>query len=270
MKLKTITVHVDGKDIVVAALDDKGLPIYVHDDGKEIGFDAPQAAAKIAALNAEARNHREAKEAAETKLKTFEGIDDPEAARTALQTVANLDEGQLVTAGKVDEVKRSVETALEAKYAGKIKGLETQVAELTTDRDGLRTSLDSEVIGGAFGRSKYLAEKTILPPEVAEAYFRPHFRIEDGKLVARDKEGVVIHSRQNTGNPADFEEAIETIVEAYPRKGNILKGTGANGSGAAGSSGGSAGAKTMTRAQFDGLSQADRIAKVKDGFKVVD
>ena len=42
-----------------------GKPVYVHDDGKEVPFDAPQALAKIGSLNAEAKQHREAKDAAE-------------------------------------------------------------------------------------------------------------------------------------------------------------------------------------------------------------
>ena len=37
---------------------DTGLPVYVHDDGKEIGFDAPLATKKITELNGEAKNHR--------------------------------------------------------------------------------------------------------------------------------------------------------------------------------------------------------------------
>ena len=36
-----------------------GKPVYVHDDGKEIPFDAPAAMQKISGLNAEAKQHRE-------------------------------------------------------------------------------------------------------------------------------------------------------------------------------------------------------------------
>ena len=36
-----------------------GKPVYVHDDGKEVPFDAPGAMAKIASLNAEAQTHRD-------------------------------------------------------------------------------------------------------------------------------------------------------------------------------------------------------------------
>lgn len=61
MKLKTV--EVNGKSY--AEVDANGLPVYVHDDGKEIGFDAAQAVGKISSLNGEAKSHREAKEAAE-------------------------------------------------------------------------------------------------------------------------------------------------------------------------------------------------------------
>ena len=67
MKLKTV--EVNGKSY--AEVDANGLPVYVHDDGKEIGFDAAQAVGKISSLNGEAKSHREAKEAAEANLAKF-------------------------------------------------------------------------------------------------------------------------------------------------------------------------------------------------------
>ncbi|HCN7009661.1 TPA: hypothetical protein N6133_002632 [Escherichia coli] len=42
MKLKTV--EINGKQY--AEIDTAGLPVYVHDDGKEIGFDAPLAIKK--------------------------------------------------------------------------------------------------------------------------------------------------------------------------------------------------------------------------------
>ncbi len=61
MKLKTV--EVNGKSY--AEVDSSGLPVYVHDDGQEVGFDAVQAVGKISSLNGEAKSHREAKEAVE-------------------------------------------------------------------------------------------------------------------------------------------------------------------------------------------------------------
>ncbi|WVM87992.1 hypothetical protein UMZ34_16740 [Halopseudomonas pachastrellae] len=69
-----------------------GKPVYVHDDGKEVAFDAAGTVATITRLNAEAKTHREGKEAAEKALKAFEGISDPAAAIKALETVSNLDQ----------------------------------------------------------------------------------------------------------------------------------------------------------------------------------
>ena len=60
-----------------------GKPVYVHDDGKEIPFDAPAAMQKISGLNTEAKQHREAKGTAEAKLKAFDGIEDAAAALKA-------------------------------------------------------------------------------------------------------------------------------------------------------------------------------------------
>lgn len=48
MKLKTV--EINGKQY--AEIDTAGLPVYVHDDGKEIGFDAPLATKKLQSLMA--------------------------------------------------------------------------------------------------------------------------------------------------------------------------------------------------------------------------
>lgn len=47
----------------------EGMPVYIHDDGKEAPFDAAATVAAIRARNAEAKAHRERAEAAESKLK---------------------------------------------------------------------------------------------------------------------------------------------------------------------------------------------------------
>ncbi len=43
-----------------------GKPVYVHDDGKEVAFDAVGTVATISRLNGEAKSHRERAEAAES------------------------------------------------------------------------------------------------------------------------------------------------------------------------------------------------------------
>lgn len=241
MKLKTI--EVDGK--VYAEVQD-GKPVYVEDDGKEVAFDAPHTKATITRLNAEAKAHREAKEAAEKALKGFEGISDPEAARKALEVVANLDAKKLVDAGEVEKVKSEI-----------AKGYQAQLDEANSKAQTLEQQLYAEKIGGSFARSKVIAEKLAVPADMVQATFGSRFKIEEGKVVAYDANGNKIFSRSRPGELADFDEALEALVEQYPHKDHILKASGANGGGSQG--GGQAQPK---KGSFGGTKE-ERLAAIK-------
>ena len=264
MKLKLVTI--DGK--TYAEVDD-GKPVYVHDDGKEVAFDAPGTVATISRLNGEAKGHREAKEAAEAKLKAFEGIEDGEAARKALETVKNLDAGKLMEAGKVEELKAGIKKAAEESVAAANKANAEALAAEKARGDKLEAALNSEMIGGRFARSKFVADKTILPGPAAQKVFGDHFKIEDGKVVAYDAAGNKLFSRAKPGEIAEFDEAMEILIDGYAYKDSILKGTG-GGSGAQPGSGGGSGAKTLNRAEFEKMSPVDQAAKMKDGYTLVD
>src|SRR6202035_1247976 len=98
MQLKTV--EIDGN--TYAEIKD-GKPLIVDDDGKTLPFDIAHTRSTISRLNAEAKSWREKTEANDAKLKLFEGIEDPEIAKKAMETIKNLDEGKLVAAGKVEE-----------------------------------------------------------------------------------------------------------------------------------------------------------------------
>lgn len=265
MKLKTELVN----GTAYAVLTAEGLPIYVHDDGKEVGFDAPAAATKISALNGEARGHREAKEAAEKALKGFEGISDPAAALKALETIANIDAGQLVQAGKVEEIKAAAVKAAEAQVEAAQKAAREQIASITGERDTLKTQLDGAVIGGAFKGSLFVKDKVAVPPHMLQNTYGANFKVEGGKAVPYDAAGNKLFSRVNPGEVADFDEAIELLVSADPYKDHILRGAGQQGSGAQQGQGGGGG-KTLPRSQFEKLPPADQAAKMKDGFTLTE
>lgn len=264
MKLKLI--EVDGKQF--AEVKD-GKPVYVHDDGKEIAFDAATALSKITALNGEAKGHRERAESAEAKLKAFEGIDDAEAARKALDTIKNIDDGKLVAAGKVEEIKAAAKRAAEESVEAARKAHAQELEQTRGERDKYKTQLHSEKIGNAFARSKFIQDKVAVPVDLLQSMFGPRFAVEDdGRLVAK-QDGIALPSRNKFGEPAEFDEAIELLVNDYPHRDAILKGTGANGSGARPGNGADQGGKTITRQQFDAMSQVDRASKMREGFKVV-
>lgn len=216
MKLKTVVV--DGK--TYAEVNEQGLPLYVHDDGKEVAHDAAQTVATISRLNSEAKTNRERYEKAEATLKAFEGIDDPAAAKKAIETLKNFDDKKLVDAGEVEKIKTEAIKAVEDKYA-----------PIVQERDAFQAQLHNELIGGGFARSKYIQDNIAVPVDMIQATFGKNFQIENGKVVAVGADGQKIYSRTRPGEIADFDEALETLVGGYQYKDSILKGSQAGGGG---------------------------------------
>lgn len=257
-------------DGTIAMDAEKKLPIFVHADGREAPFDADTTVANISRLNGEAKSHREAKEAAEAKLKTFDGIEDGAAALAALATVKNLGAGELKTAAQVQEIKdaaaksarESVEAATRA-AAEKEKALTETNAKLTQD-------LNNHIIGGSFASSKFIADKLAIPADIAQKFFADRFKVDGGKLVPMDANGNPLFSATRHGEHADFEEALEVMVNQYPNKNMILKGSGASGSGAQGGGKGDGGKKSFSRAQFDAMDPAGKAAVAREGATITD
>lgn len=227
-----------------------GMPVYVHEDGKEAPFDAAGTVATIKARNAEAKANRERAETAESALKAFEGVD-AEAARSAIEVVSKLDQKKLIDAGQVD-----------AAVAAAIKPAQEKFEAEAKRAQALEQQLHHEIVDGSFARSKFIAEKLAIPADMIRATFGNRFHIAEGKLRATDAEGNPIYSRKNPGAAADFDEALEILVDAYPHKGTILKGTGASGSGA---QGGVGGAHQAAKGNFGG-SPEDRKAAIAAKF----
>jgi hypothetical protein len=237
-----------------------GKPVYVHDDGKEIPFDAAGTVATIARLNGEAKGHRERAEAAEKALKGFEGIEDAAAARKALETIKNIDAKKLVDAGQIEQVRAEAIKAVEDKYA-----------PVVVERDQFKQALVTEKIGGSFARSKFISDKLAVPVDMVEATFGKAFKLEGDQVIAYDHTGNKIFSRLKPGEVAGFDEALELLIGNYPHKDHILKGSGATGGGAQGSSqGGPGGAKTMARSQFETMGAQAQRDFVKGGGTLTD
>lgn len=254
MKLKTV--EVNGKSY--AEVDANGLPVYVHDDGKEIGFDAVQAVGKISSLNGEAKSHREAKEAAEVSLAKFSGITDPTKALEALEMMTKIDQKKLIDAGAVDQVRADI-----------TKSFQTMLDEANNRATTLEGQLYESMIGGNFSGSKFITDKIAIPSDMLQARFGQSFKVEDGKVVAYDGTGNKIYSRAKPGELASFDEAIEFLVEQYPQKDHILKASGNQGGGSRQSQH-QAGQKTMKRDAFDSLDMAGKQTALKDGITIVD
>lgn len=265
MKLKTIDVN----GATYAAVTD-GKPVFVDDAGKEIPFDVAHTTATISRLNGEAKGHRERAEAAEGKLKLFEGIEDAEGARKALETVKNLSAGDLVKADKVEEIKREARAAAEKQVADAAKASAEEIKRLTGERDAFQGQLYTEKVGGAFSRSKFITDKVAVPVDMVQAMFGQRFKVEDNRIVGYDAAGNKLYSRAKPGELAEFDEALETMVDSYAHRDSILKGANQSGSGARPGSGGGSGGKTITRAQFEALPPMQKHSTISSGVTVVD
>lgn len=229
-----------------------GNPIYIDASGRELTVKGDT----ISQLNGEAKTHREAKEAAEAKLQAFKDVD-PVKAREAIEKLAQIDQGQLIAAGKVDEVKHQI-----------TQQFTTQLNEKESSLKNLQAQIDGMHISSAFSGSEFIRENIAVPRDMFEATFRNNFKMVDGKLTAYDKAGNPIYSKQNMGQLADPDEAIAELVSQHPNKDQILKANTGNGTGNNGNGGGNGRVRTMRRAEFEaapGHQQAQYAAAMGKG-----
>lgn len=236
-----------------------GNPINVLPNGQEqtVGLDT------ITRLNAEAKEHRVAKEAAEESLKKFTGISDPDAAKKALEIVAKLDQKKLIDAGEVDKVKDE----MRKEFTG-------QIDTLKKEKDDLQSKYDGAQISNVFNNSKFLKEALAVPADLIENTYRQNFKIENGKIVGYYKDGNKIFSKERAGEDANPDEALRLLLESHPQKDTILKANLGSGSGNEGGGGNLGGTKTMKRAEYDALppqKKAELAGEMgKGNFKVTD
>ncbi len=264
----------DGEVIVVQ----DGNPVWIHEDGKEAPFNAEAALKNLNDATAESVVRKKKLKDLEEKHLPFAGIEDGAGflskANAALETVKNLDDKKLIDAGKVEEIKRGVIESYDARIVDINKSHAEALKKATGDLETKDAAIRKMVVEGAFTRSKFLREKTVLPPEFAYNTFGKHFKVEeDGdqiKVSATDAKGNPIFSLKNPGQAADPEEAIEIIVGSHPQKDSILKGIAGGGGTPPGGGGGGGGGKTITRAQYDQMDPVARKAHFKDGGAITE
>jgi hypothetical protein len=235
-----------------------GKPVYEDTDGRVVAFDAPGTRDTITRLNGEAKGHRERAEKAEAAQKAFEGLD-PAAARDALDKLSKIDAKKLVEAGDMDA---AIQTAL--------KPVQEQLKQALAEKEALTGDLNREVIGGNFGRSRFVTEKlTPAGADLIRTLYADRVKVEGGKPVGYDENGQKLYSKARPGELADFDEIVETFVETYPHKDHILKGD-MKGGGGAQQPGSVGGGKTMKQSAFNALPPRERAAKMGEaGFQVV-
>ena len=222
-------------------LTDDGRPVFVWPDGREEGVDVPGMYEKIKSLGRENQKYREEGKGLKEKITLFKDIEDLAAWKTeadeALKAVKNK---EVVDAEEFEKFKAGLKESYDTREKELEQSYRVKMDELTgalTDKD---KSIRNLVVKGAFDRSQYISEKTVLPPDIAFATFGQFFEVEEQsgelKAVARNAKGDKIYSLANPGELASPEEAIAALINDYSYKDRILKG-GHGGSGASGNLG---------------------------------
>ena len=257
-------------------MSEDGHPIVTDDkDDKEFPIRATELYSKIPALQLESKTHREEKQALQKRIEAFGnhkpedilerlaafGDIDPVKAREALITVSNLGELDKEKNIEIEKVKAGVADG----YKEKIKAIDAGIVQ---ERHAFQDSLAQKdhvirnlLIKGAFDRSEFIKEQTVLTPDIAYDSFGKYFRIEeDGdsvKVFGMNRSGDKFISKANPTEYASPEEAIELIINEYPQKDNILR-TNSGGSGAGGNVSQSS-SKKATREALMKMNPAERL-----------
>lgn len=230
-------------------IDANGNPIWIDDKdpAKEISVDG----GKIPSLMSEAARNRQRAEAAEAAAAVFEGLDVGEA-RTAIDTLKKIDQKKLIDAGKVDEVRAEITATYQR-----------QVEENQKKYETLQQNYNGEKLRNAFANSAW-KEKLHIPEDIAFDYFSKNFSVDDKNRIVGKLNGQEIPSSKTFGQPADFDEALGAIIEAYPHRDKILIGANHGGSGSNGNAGFDGSKRTATRAEEATWNPDQRKAFSKD------
>lgn len=228
----------DGKIVTNEA----GDPIYVNTAGQELSLGTDT----VARLNNEAKTNRERAEEAERKLKPFEGLD-AAAAKDAIDKLSKVDQKKLIDSGEVDKVRTEVS-----------KLFEGQIAEKDKTNAELSSRVETMTRNNAFRSSKFIADQIAVPADMIQATFGGNFKVEGDKLVPYYANGEKVYSKKRGGEVADFDEALEIIVDGYAHKDHILKGGNHSGSGNQGKGGTTGGGRIVRREAFEAMGPVDQ------------
>ncbi|MDA3788084.1 MAG: hypothetical protein PF503_06280 [Desulfobacula sp.] len=213
--------------------------IYIDDqdpDKKELPLDPAAMYAKIGDLGNQNKKDRDNYRDLRDKFKPVMEIEDfaewHTKATEALTTVENFNDKDWMKADKVDKLKADMKESYEAKLTGKDTILSTTLKDHATQLGTKDQQIRTLMVSNQFSGSPYFVgekKKTNLPPDIGEAYFGKHFKVEEqeGKSVLRAyyEGGEPIISKLNPGEPAGFHEAMGIIIDLYPGKDSILVAT---------------------------------------------
>lgn len=261
MALKAILASLDGLDEATKALYTKG------EDGK-YHLDVEGMVGKSKLDEFREKNVQMAKElqTLKDKLAQFDGID-LKKYQELVQSFENDTERKLIKEGKIDEVFQMRLAKLQQSYEEKLKAKDTQIAQLTKERDSATQDRDTHIVTSELSRAITDPESGFHPnaDRIIQDQVLKNFKYRDGKVVRVNAEGAIVFGEK--GEPATIGEFLTEIAKDHPYLVKSSSGGGASNNGGPKNSG----AKTIRRSEFDAIQDHARKAKMmKDGVVVVD
>lgn len=204
------------------------------------------------------KEKEDALEAANERLKAFEGID-PAVARKLLAEQAAAEAAQLEAKGEFERVKQMM---IEAHKAEK-EALSAAVAEREEKLTKAERTIADLTVGAAFSQSNFISEDLVLTPAKARQIYGSHCEVENGRVVVYDKpigESNRTKLVNGSGDALSFEEGLKKLVEMDPDRESLLRSKLAPGAG-------DTGVDTKAKPQPNTGSGLSRIAQALNARK---
>jgi hypothetical protein len=175
-----------------------------------------------------AREAKAALEAANARIKDFEGLDaaaikklvKDQADAAAAATAAELKAAE--SAGDVERIKKM----MGEEHTKVVTSLETKLAEKDALINGAQKTIEDLTVGSAFSQSKYINDELVLTPQIARTVYSSHFDVVNGKVVPFDKargESGRTQLVDAAGASLSVDAALKKIVEASPDRDRLVR-----------------------------------------------
>ena len=205
-----------------------GMPLYKYEDGTEqplnLGETITANENRVANLEQEKDRHFESRQKAEKSLQTYGKIT-PEIAKSNSDIVKKLKGKKLYDEHGLEEYQKEwtkdITSNMNEEWQVKEttwQDTETSLKQEITDMDKIIFNL---AVNNKLANHPYFAgddRKTVYRPQDAAKIYGDRFDVQrEGTLLkvqALDRDGKVLLSKKNHGIPAEFDEAVELIVQS--------------------------------------------------------
>jgi len=219
----TLVIDTDGN----AVLKD-GMPLYKYEDGTEqplnLGETITANENRVANLEQEKDRHFDSRQKAEKVVQSY-GKVTPELAKENAEVVKKLKGKKLYDEHGLEEYQKEWTKDITANITEEWAVKETSWAETETGLKQEISDMDKIIFDLAvktrLSTHPYFAgddRKTVYRPQDAAKIYGDRFSVQrEGtvlKVQALDREGKVLLSKKNHGIPAEFDEAVELIVQS--------------------------------------------------------